>query len=537
MSKISAHRRAYGQFFTPEPVVACCYALLAGQLPPNPRIADPSCGDGAFLRYAAARGLARPSDLYGCDLDAALVGELISSGLPNVRRADGLDTAGFPAASFDLVIGNPPFGVATSPGDWRSPASEVLFLLRAIELARPGGHIALVLPSGVLANERLQAVRADLIRRCTLLAVVALPRSTFRLAGTSAACSILLLQNAPPPTDHHAFFALAQDLADLPSIVAAFHDDRTGTIYRDPTTGDRRQEDREPEIEDGGWRMEDGRLRSSILHPRSFVTHDLRRTTDNGQQTAYWLPQTSALVQRMDAHFWRPDYRLILERLAAGWPLRPLGELLDRQDGLIAGDHVRPSRGEAKGAGLPFEYYQTREFMPAGYNYVALERCDERAYRRLRHTSVRRHDILVSCAGVGGAGKGRVCLVTHRPGPSCTGDVFILRARRPDPIFLFLFLGSRGGRAQLLRLQNGVGTANLSAGELLQVQVPLVPAAAQQTFAARYTPIAAAHDAALAALVRGDAAAFERERARSEALLAELKDKMDEMMMIGVLRL
>ncbi len=540
MSKVSAHRRAYGQFFTPEPVVACCYALLAGRLPPNPRIADPSCGDGAFLRYAAACGLARPSDLYGCDLDAALVGELIGSGLPNVRRADGLDTANFPAASFDLVIGNPPFGVATALGDGRAPASEVQFLLRAIELARPGGHVALVLPSGVQANERLQALRAELIRRCALLAVVALPRSTFRLAGTSAACSILLLQNATPPTDHHTFFALAQDLADLPSVAAAYRDDRTGTIYRAPTTDDQRQENREPGIEDGGWRMEDGGSQSSILHPRSSVINDLRPATDNGQptpdnghRTAYWLLQTSALAQRMDAHFWRPDYRLILERLAAHYSLRPLGELLDRQDGLIAGDHVRPSRGEAKGAGLPFEYYQTREFMPAGYNYAAIERCDERAYRRLRHTAVRRHDILVSCAGVGGAGKGRVCLVTHQPGLSCTGDVFILRARRLDPIFLFLFLGSRGGRAQLLRLQNGVGTANLSAGELLQVQVPLVPPTAQHEFAARYTPIAAAHDAALAALACGDPAGFERKRARSEALLAELKDEMDEMMMAG----
>jgi len=270
-----------------------------------------------------------------------------------------------------------------------------------------------------------------------------------------------------------------------------------------------------------------------MIHDLRPATCNGQLTTDNGQQTAYWLPQTSALTQRMDAHFWRPDYRLILELLAAHHPLRPLGELLDRQDGLIAGDHVRPSRGEAKGAGLPFEYYQTREFMPAGYNYAAIERCDERAYQRLRHTAVRRHDILVSCAGVGGAGKGRVCLVTHQPSPSCTGDVFIVRARRPDPIFLFLFLGSRGGRAQLLRLQNGVGTANLSAGELLQVQVPLVPSAAQHEFAAHYTPIAVAHDAALAALARADAVAFARERARSEALLAELKDEIDEMMMGG----
>jgi hypothetical protein len=224
----------------------------------------------------------------------------------------------------------------------------------------------------------------------------------------------------------------------------------------------------------------------------------------------------------MDAHFWRPQLRLVLEQLAARHDLRPLGELVGRR-GLIVGDHVRPSRGESKGAGLPYEYYQTREFLPAGYNYAAVERCDERAYRRLARTAVRQGDILVSCAGVGGAGQGRVCFITHQPGPSCTGDVFILRAAAPDPTYLFLFLGSHAGRAQLLRLQNGVGTANLSADELLQVQVPLLPDPAQRNFAARYAPVAAAHDAAIVALTRGDSIGLASEQARSQALLEALR--------------
>jgi hypothetical protein len=206
--------------------------------------------------------------------------------------------------------------------------------------------------------------------------------------------------------------------------------------------------------------------------------------------------------------------------------LRPLGELVGRR-GLIVGDHVRPSRGESKGAGLPYEYYQTREFLPAGYNYAAIERCDERAYRRLARTAVRQGDLLVSCAGVGGAGQGRVCLVTHQPGPSCTGDVFILRAATPDPIFLFLFLSSSCGRAQLLRLQNGVGTANLSADELLQVQVPLLPGPAQRAFATRYAPIAAAHESAIGALSRSDSFGFASEQARARALLEALRSDLE----------
>jgi len=217
--------------------------------------------------------------------------------------------------------------------------------------------------------------------------------------------------------------------------------------------------------------------------------------------------------------------------MAARHRLRPLGELIDRRRDIIPGDHVRPSRGELKGPGLPYEYYQTREFMPTGYAYAALEHCDERAYRRLRRTAVQRHDILISCAGVGGAGRGRVCLITHTPGVSCTGDVLILRIQRPDPIFLYLFLISHAGRAQLLQLQNGVGTANLSADELLQVEVPLVADVAQQNLAARYAPIAAAHDAAMAAALSGDQPGCARELARAEALLALLVQEVEDLLM------
>jgi hypothetical protein len=258
-----------------------------------------------------------------------------------------------------------------------------------------------------------------------------------------------------------------------------------------------------------------------------------RSAAEERLNSEFWLPQTEVLERRMDAHFWRPHHQALLDRLAARYPLRALGELIDGQERLIPGDHVRRSRGESKGPGLPYEYYQTREFMAAGYNYAAIERCDERAYQRLRRTAVRRHDILVSCAGVGGAGRGRVCLVTHQPGPSCTGDVFILRVEQPDPIFLYLFLTSRAGRSQLLRLQNGVGTTNLSADELLQVAVPLVPSATQSELAAGYAPVAAAHHAAMAALSHGDRPGFERERMRAEELLRELVREVEELL-IGV---
>src|SRR5438105_3884640 len=108
---VTAHQRAYGQFFTPGPVVACCYQLCAGTLPALPQIVDPACGDGAFLRYAAAQAITDRDRISGCELDPALANALATAGLPHVRQADGLNTDILPDASFDMVVGNPPYGV------------------------------------------------------------------------------------------------------------------------------------------------------------------------------------------------------------------------------------------------------------------------------------------------------------------------------------------------------------------------------------------------------------------------------------------
>ena len=168
-------------------------------------------------------------------------------------------------------------------------------LLRAHELAKPGGLVALVLPSGVLANERLRDLRAELLERCTLLAAIALPRGTFRKTGTSAACGILLLRNTPAPPGHRVFFAMPERLEELPDAVAAYR---------------------------GGLRIADCGLQIGRRASQSTI-FNLQSTM------GYWLAQTPALAQRLDPAFWRPEQRALLDRLAARHPLRPLGELIE----------------------------------------------------------------------------------------------------------------------------------------------------------------------------------------------------------------
>ncbi len=245
-------RKGAGQFYTP-PEVARFLVELLGVVAPRMRapdsVIDPACGQGVFLEAAVEVLPQVPSRIVGVDLyphDAGVWAD------DPVTPADTLVGDGLllpEHGAFDLVTGNPPFhGDAlrclADPEDARVPALaealqerfelwraglreprpvrsqmaipgteppapplthkilqqlsryplELMFLDRFVQLCRPGGHVVIVLPEGVVANRRLQYARDWVQQTCHLLAVVRLPRGTFRKSGTSAVTATLLLQ-------------------------------------------------------------------------------------------------------------------------------------------------------------------------------------------------------------------------------------------------------------------------------------------------------------------------------------------------------
>ena len=93
---------------------------------------------------------------------------------------------------------------------------EVLFLNRFIQLAKPGGWIAVIIPDGILANSQLHYVRGFIAKKTKILAIISLPRDTFKKVGTSAKTNILFLQkyekNDKIDMDYPVFLALIQKL-------------------------------------------------------------------------------------------------------------------------------------------------------------------------------------------------------------------------------------------------------------------------------------------------------------------------------------
>jgi type I restriction enzyme M protein len=78
---------------------------------------------------------------------------------------------------------------------------EVLFIERFIQLAKPGGWIAIVIPDGILANSNMHNVREFIARKTKVSAIISLPRDAFKNVGTNAKTSILFLQKLKKEAD------------------------------------------------------------------------------------------------------------------------------------------------------------------------------------------------------------------------------------------------------------------------------------------------------------------------------------------------
>ncbi len=194
-------RESLAQYFTPAAVVRFAFdALRALGMPEPTSVLDPACGDGAFL--VEARRRFPDAELWGNDVDARLVGCWQDAGLTGPRDhlglRDGLDDGGEGRHAFDLVVGNPPYGLGMAKPRTGEPI-EVQFLSRFVAAVREGGWLAVVVPEGVVANRRLQRARDEILGSVALRAIVTLSEATF--AATQARTALLVGRKADESRD------------------------------------------------------------------------------------------------------------------------------------------------------------------------------------------------------------------------------------------------------------------------------------------------------------------------------------------------
>jgi len=231
---------------------------------------------------------------------------------------------------------------------------------------------------------------------------------------------------------------------------------------------------------------------------------------------------------RWSPGYWHPSFDY-LNDLLAKTNAKSILEI-EGEDVVIAGDHVRPSRGEKKGFNLKtgIEYYETAGFLESGYDYSEIKECSNNAYERLKKTAVKQYDILISVAGVGGVGKARSCIVVNKPArKSCTGDVFVIRLKKINPIYFYILLKSKIGKDQILKMKNGVGTENLNMKETLAIRIPRVSNNVEKNIVSEFRQIISFHDKAMEAKKKGNEKEYKKNIEIAERMLKDLIAKTE----------
>lgn len=178
------------QYTLTPPGPAALMAALAG---PARTVLDPASGTGSLLD-AAAGTAADTAELYGQEADpdlAALTALRLALHAPaarvRVHAADTLRADAFPELAADAVLAHPPFNernwghdeLAYDPRwEYGFPArteSELAWVQHALARLREGGTAVLLMPPAAASRRSGRRIRADLLRRGALRAVIALP--------------------------------------------------------------------------------------------------------------------------------------------------------------------------------------------------------------------------------------------------------------------------------------------------------------------------------------------------------------------------
>ena len=165
-------------------------------------ILEPSMGTGNFFGKMP-ENLKEKSKLYGVELDS-ISGRIAQKLYPSANvQIKGYEETGFLDNTFDLAVGNVPFGdYSINDKKYNNRGSFLIhdyFFAKTIDQVRPGGVIALMTSKGTM-DKKNSSVRRYIAERAELLGAIRLPNTAFKAnAGTEVTSDILFLQKRMAP--------------------------------------------------------------------------------------------------------------------------------------------------------------------------------------------------------------------------------------------------------------------------------------------------------------------------------------------------
>lgn len=337
---------------------------------------------------------------------------------------------------------------------------EHLFIERCIRWLAPNGKLGIVVPRGVLDNERALSIRTLLLRETRVLAVVNCHDDTFK-PHTDAKAAIIVCQKKERPSDHDEdypiFMAISQGIGHTPLGEPIYRMDEKGDILIEDGTAEIDQDTDDiyaswVALREGGQSLSD----YYYMHSRGRLVGGLLLNP------VRYLPRYSESLRRVIA-LGEQD----------GWETKRLGVIADvpssprftrpyADKGVTSGEHiVRFFTGNA--------VTQTRG---ENIKYLDLRKAKPFQLRQIEQLYLRRGMILITRSGT----VGRVVMATERlDGAVGTEDVIRVFINGDDALrgYVYQFLLSEFGQDQLRQNIYGGIVDHIEAPHVRNVLVPI----------------------------------------------------------------
>jgi type I restriction enzyme M protein len=500
-----------GQFFTPEPVIDFCVAMM--QPKPNETIIDPACGSGGFLMSALKYLQSNYTELdtakvvseniFGSDINKSIARIakmkllLEANGKTNVLCTNSLEdldslklTLGIStnpsggaggAEGFDLVLANPPFGAKITNTStlskfdlgykWTNHSNEyhktksiypnqnaeILFIERCLQLLKEGGRMAIVLPNGNFENPSLEYLRYYIKLKAKILAIVNLPQETFIPFGTGVKTSLLFLEkdSSNKVRQYPIFFGRVTKLGyqGNKNGTPTYQKDKYGQIIKDNLG--------QPILdEDFSVIVDAYKEFGSVRRSGRSAQKELPLEKDNSFSINY-----NELNGRFDYDFYSPENRKMFTKLDTGKSVR-LGDICD-----IAKIKSR----KLKDSNLTVEYVELSDINTHSYEIINSTTYQVHELPSRASYEIEVGDIITAIAGNSvGTRKHATALVNQDfEGSICTNGFRVLRNFKIDSYYLLYFLKSEIFLKQMFMYRTGAAIPNVSDTDLANTVINL----------------------------------------------------------------
>jgi len=376
---------------------------------------------------------------------------------------------------------------------------EILFIERFIQLAKPGGWIALVIPDGILTNSNSHYVREFINQRAKVEAIVSLPRDAFKNVGTSAKTSILFLQkNKEREQKQKNYPVFLASVGSLGENNFNFVKDNYIKYY------------------------------NKIMSKKNLV----QITTDEKGREIAMVRVDKKLKEMMEekpasrwnVEYWHQKYVKNLEALKESqFELKNIGELEDR---LTYGAIVT---GKNNYNGKDIILVNQGDIGFTGLNLVGLKIVKKNSPWDIERAKLKDESILFARSGVAGVGKNKITIAINPPKAVVDSfvDILDLDKQKINPFYVIVYWKSVFGWLQVERYINGVGTLNISFDEVRAIQIPIIPEDVQNHIESEYKRMSKHHDKAMDAKKEGNDAEYKTDIEIAEKMLKDLISKTE----------